>query len=99
MLVYSFIFRGVAFASGAVLVVLVLLLQGIDHCNWTFFFNSSFFKPCASVLSLGHYVVAEAGCNCYSFDINICSLLEKITIVKLQCGLGLASMHKMERCT
>jgi hypothetical protein len=31
----------------------------------------------ASVMSLGKYVVAEAGCNWYLRDINICSLSEK----------------------
>jgi hypothetical protein len=36
------------------------------------------FWMCASVLLLGYYVVAKAGCNWYLRDINIFSLSEKI---------------------
>jgi hypothetical protein len=51
--------------SGAVVVELDPLLQGIDHCSGTFLFCnfSLFFWLCASVLPLVHCVVAEAGCN------------------------------------
>jgi hypothetical protein len=50
-----------------------MLLQGIDHCSGTFLFhNFSFiFWLCASIMSLGHCVVADARCNWYLHDINI----------------------------
>jgi hypothetical protein len=53
--------------SGAVMVVFGPLVQGLDHCSGTFFYVIlfSFFWLCASVVPLGHYVVAEAGCNWY----------------------------------
>jgi hypothetical protein len=59
--------------------VLVLLLQGIYHCSGPFSFSVIllFFWLCASVLPLGHCVVAEAGCNWYRLDINIYSLSKK----------------------
>jgi hypothetical protein len=65
--------------SVVVWVMLVLLLQGMNHSIGTFLFcNSSFFFwLCASVLPLGHYVIAEAGCNWYPLDINIYSLSKK----------------------
>jgi hypothetical protein len=53
------------------LVVLVLLLQGIYHYSGPFSFSVIHFFLCASVLSLGHCVVAEAGSNWYRLDINI----------------------------
>jgi hypothetical protein len=56
----------------------VLMLQGIYHCSGAFSFSVIlFFLLCASVLPLGHYVVAEAGCNWYHLDINIYFLSKK----------------------
>jgi hypothetical protein len=53
-----------SWTSGPFLVVLVMLLQEIDHFSGTFLFcNSYFFWLCASVLSLGHYVVADKSGN------------------------------------
>jgi hypothetical protein len=68
-----------SWTSGAVLVVLVLLLQGMNHYSGTFLFlfYNSFFWLCASVLLLGHCVVAEAECNWYLLNINIYSLSKK----------------------
>jgi hypothetical protein len=58
--------------SSAVLVVFVLLLEGIDHCSDIFFLLcNSFFWLCASVMSLGNYIVAEIECDWYLYDINI----------------------------
>jgi hypothetical protein len=50
-----------SWTSGVVLVVVVLLLQEIDHCSGTFLFcnSSSVFLLCASVMPLGRYVVAD----------------------------------------
>jgi hypothetical protein len=42
-----------------------------DHCNETFFCNSFCFFLCASVLPLGHCVVAKAGRHWSLRDINI----------------------------
>jgi hypothetical protein len=50
--------------SGVVLVVFGLLFQEIDHCSETFsFFIILFFLLCTTVMPIGQYVVAEAGCN------------------------------------
>jgi hypothetical protein len=59
-------------------VEVVLQLQATDLCSMTFLsFSSSFFRRmCASVMPLGHCVVAKATCNWYLCDINICSLLK-----------------------
>jgi len=45
-----------------------------------FFFSSFLFVVglCASVMSLGHFVVAEVRCNWYLRDINIFLLSKKI---------------------
>ena len=53
----------------------LLQLLGIDHCSRIFHF---IFWLCASVISLGHFVVAEAECNWYLRDINIFPLLKKM---------------------
>jgi hypothetical protein len=67
-----------SWTSSVVLVVLVLLLQGIDYRSGLFFYcNSSFFGMCASIMPLGHHVVAEARCSCYLCDINIFPLSKK----------------------
>jgi hypothetical protein len=48
------------------------------------FFFFLFRGLCASVMSLGHCVVAEAGCNWYLLDINICSFSKKnLKVLKL----------------
>jgi hypothetical protein len=58
--------------------VVVLLLLGLEYCSGSFIFIISFilFWLCAFVLSLGYYVVAEAGCNWY-LSILIYSLYQK----------------------
>jgi hypothetical protein len=78
VLVHCSLLEGVVFwrcwTFGAVLVVLVLMLQGIYHYSGAFSFFVILvllFWLCVSVLSLGHCLVAEAGCNWYHFDINI----------------------------
>jgi hypothetical protein len=61
-------------------VVFGLLLQEICHSSGTVFFSIifvSFSWLCASVLLLGHCVVAEAGCNFYLRDTKIFPLLKK----------------------
>ena len=65
--------------SGAVLVVVALLLQELELCSGTFlfFFSILLFWLCASVGPFGFGVVAEAGCNWYLHDINIYSLSKK----------------------
>jgi hypothetical protein len=60
-------------------VVFGSLKQGFYHYSGTFLFCNSSFWLCASVLSLGQCVVAEAGCNWYFFDINIFPLSKKYT--------------------
>jgi hypothetical protein len=48
-LVHYYLLGCVAFGednSGVVLVVLVLLFKGVDHCSRFFFFYSSFFFNC-----------------------------------------------------
>jgi hypothetical protein len=59
--------EGVAFGEDALLVfVLVVfgsLLQELEHYSGTFLFSNSSFWLCASVLPLGHSVVADVGCN------------------------------------
>jgi hypothetical protein len=83
VLVHCSLLGGIAFwrcwTFGVVLVVLVLLLQGIYHCSGAFSFSVILllFLLCASVLPLGHCVVAETGCNWYRLDINIYSLSKK----------------------
>jgi hypothetical protein len=71
--------------SGAVMVVFGPLIQGLDHCSGTFFYVIllSFFWLCASIVPLGHYVVAEAGCNWYHLDINIYSLSKNLLAIKI----------------
>ena len=63
--------------------MLYCLFQGVDHCSGAFLFcNSSCFYGCgASVVPLGKCVVAEAGCNWYLPDINICSFPKKMKVV------------------
>jgi hypothetical protein len=64
---------------GTSLVVFGPLLQRTHHYSGTFLLcNSSlFFWLCVSVLPLGHYVVAETGCNYHIHDINIFPLSKK----------------------
>jgi hypothetical protein len=73
--------------------VLVLLLQEIDHFSVTFLICNFFL--CASVLSLGQCVITEAGCNWYLLDINICSLSKIYSHkVVLRENKELCVMHK-----
>jgi hypothetical protein len=70
--------------SGAVMVVFGPLIQGLDHCSGTFFYVILLlFWLCASVVPLGHYVVAEARCNWYHLDINIYYLSKNLLAVKI----------------
>jgi hypothetical protein len=69
--------------SGAVLVVVILLLQGIDHYSGTFFYNS-FFYLVSFVMPLGPCVFAETGSNWYLLDINLYFFIKKILLYKLK---------------
>jgi hypothetical protein len=65
-----------SWTSGADLMVLVLLLQGMNHSSGIFLFfcnSSSFFWLCICI-ALGLCVVEEARCNWYHLNINIYSL-------------------------
>jgi hypothetical protein len=58
-------------------VVAVVALQGFDHlieifCIFFFFVAGL----CASVISLGHFIIVKTECNWYIRDINILPLLK-----------------------
>jgi hypothetical protein len=65
------------FLSGVVLVLLVLLLQGIDHCSGTFFYNFLLFWLGASVMLLRYWLRLHV--------IVICSILTYTLIEKTRC--------------
>jgi hypothetical protein len=75
----------------------VLLFQVFDLYSGTFFCISFLFWLCAFFMPLGHDVIAEAGCNWYLRDINICSLLKKrftnIWVLILGMVLTLPPIH------
>jgi hypothetical protein len=59
----------------------VLQLQGFDHRSeifcFLFVFSLFVIGLCVFVISLGYFVFAEARCNWYLQNINICSLSKK----------------------
>jgi hypothetical protein len=73
----------------------VLLFQEMDLCSEIFLFCnfSLFFWLCASFMPLGYDVVAEAGCNWYIHDINICSLSKNLLLCKVPLLLCILEVY------
>jgi hypothetical protein len=80
VLVHCSLLGGVAFEEAGLLVLSWLCQYCCSKKHITLaglFFVILLFWLCASVISLGQCVVAEAGCNWYLRDINIYSLSKK----------------------